>query len=944
MGLFKKIFSLIFGTKQQKDMKKMMPTVLKINALEPEISKLNNDELHNKTAEFKGRLAKGETVDDLLIETYAVVREVGKRTVDMRHFDVQMVGGIAMHNNTIAEMKTGEGKTLVATLPLYLNGLTGRGVQLITVNDYLAKRDAQWMAPIYLFLGMSLGVINHDSSFRVEWDDISQYTTKLIECERKEAYACDITYGTNNEFGFDYLRDNMVFSLERKVQRDFYFAIVDEVDSILIDEARTPLIISGPSDDATDLYGEIDKKIPRMFKALPMDELTENEKAVREAQIEEMNIRNKMQKGAKVLENYENRSDGHSLVNDKLEIIEGTGYYAIFEKDKSAVLTEHGIRLIERLLQIDNLYSPQHSRKVHNVVQAIRAHKLFHENVDYVVEGGEVVIVDEFTGRKMPGRRWSDGLHQAIEAKERMTVRSEFQTLATVTFQNYFRMYEKLAGMTGTAETEATEFYSIYKLDVAVIPTNKPIDRGDLQDKIYIDEKAKFNAIARDVAELQKNGQPVLLGTISVEKSEVLSKLLDRKRVRHSVLNAKYHERESDIVARAGQPGSVTIATNMAGRGTDIKLGEGVIEVGGLCVIGSERHEARRIDNQLRGRSGRQGDPGVSQFYVSLEDDLMRLFGMNNRIDMMKSMGFSEEEEIQSKMISKAIERAQKRVETRNFEIRKNLLEYDNVMNEQRLYTYTMRDKIMDIAHNFDIIDEMIGDVIKDFLNSHFNRPDKPDLWDKETIFGWLTSQFYSDIEPDFSNKRFDEAFPEFHKIIKDIIWERFKNIPKEIIAQGLQFVILRTLDDKWKEHLRNVDALQEGIGLSSYAQKNPIVEYKLQAYDLFQDMKTRFKAEAMSLLSRLEIKAEFIPKPNEFESTPSRARTTHNEFGQFDSMAAGTSPAGQQGGGAKNAPQPIQRQRKKLKRNDPCWCGSGKKYKKCHMEEDEQKMHAHFQ
>ncbi len=536
MGLLLKLFYLIVGTKQEKDIKKMKPVVEKINSLEKEISGLSNSDLSKKTSEFKERLKKGEPLDNLLPEAFAVVREVSKRTLKLRHFDVQLMGGISLNNNMISEMKTGEGKTLVATLALYLNALSEKGCHLITVNDYLAKRDAIWMGPIYKFLELSAGVINHEKSYRIEWDDISQYIVKTVECGRKEAYNCDITYGTNNEFGFDYLRDNMVFSLEQKVQRGHNYSIVDEVDSILIDEARTPLIISGPSDEATDLYYKIDKFIPRLTEA---------------------------------------------QVNDKKEPIEGTGDYAVDEKDKSAVLTEMGIEKVEKLLGIKELYSPRNSNIVHHIIQAIRAHKLYQKDVAYVIENGEVVIVDEFTGRKMPGRRWSDGLHQAIEAKERVQIKQEFQTLATVTFQNYFRMYTKLAGMTGTAETEAQEFYSIYKLDVAVIPTNVAVARTDHSDKVYINENAKFKAIVRDVEERHKKGQPILLGTISVEKSEKLSKLLNQHRIRHNVLNAKFHEKEAEIIANAGLNGSVTIATNMAGRGTDIKLGDGVVEAGG---------------------------------------------------------------------------------------------------------------------------------------------------------------------------------------------------------------------------------------------------------------------------------------------------------------------------------------------------------------------------
>jgi preprotein translocase subunit SecA len=883
MNLLKKLLNLIFGTKQARDVKRMTPIVQKTNSCEQSIVVLSNTDLAAKTTEFKERLSKGESLDDLLPEAFAVTRETAKRVLSMRHFDVQVMGGYALHSNMISEMKTGEGKTLVATLSLYLNGLTGRGCHLVTVNDYLAKRDAIWMAPIYKFLGLSVGVINHEKSYRVEWDDLSHYTTKVVECTRREAYHADITYGTNNEFGFDYLRDNMVFSMEQKVQRPHYYAIVDEVDSILIDEARTPLIISGPADEATDLYYKIDKIVPRLTEA---------------------------------------------QVNDKKEPIEGTGDYAVDEKDKSAVLTEMGIDKVEKLLDIKELYSPRNSHIVHHIIQAIRAHKLFQRDVAYVIENGEVVIVDEFTGRKMPGRRWSDGLHQAIEAKERVQIKQEFQTLATITFQNYFRMYKKLAGMTGTAETEATEFYSIYKLDVAVIPTNVDVARQDFPDKIYLNENAKYKAILRDIEERHKQGQPILLGTISVEKSEKLSRLLTQHHIRHNVLNAKFHEKEADIVADAGIKGAVTIATNMAGRGTDIKLGEGVVEAGGLHMIGSERHEARRIDNQLRGRSGRQGDPGSSQFYVSLQDDLMRLFGMDNQMGLMQKFGFSEEEEIQSKMISRAIEGAQKRVEGRNFEIRKNLLEYDNVMNEQRVYIYAIRDKLLDITHNFGLIDELISQVVRDYVGA-FEKPQKPELWNRNEIEKWFRYHFFADVSFDFSAKSYEEGIKDLLSGIKERVWGRLEKIPDEIRAEGFKYVVLNVLDTKWKEHLRNIDSLQEGIGLRGYAQKNPIVEYKLEAYDLFVRMRSNFMLEALSLLSRLEIEAQ--AKEPLFESTAKPVQTRHAELGQFDGAARGQKPSA-----GKTEPY---RRMEKLGRNDPCWCGSGKKYKNCHLESDEAKQ-----
>ncbi|MCX7882783.1 MAG: preprotein translocase subunit SecA [Brevinematales bacterium] len=879
MGILTSIVYAIIGTKQQRDIKKLRPYVEQVNAREAEISALSNDSLARKTEEFKNRLAAGETLEDILPEAFAVVREVAKRTLNMRHFDVQIMGGVVLHQGKIAEMKTGEGKTLVATLPLYLNALTGKGVHLVTVNDYLARRDAVWMGPIYKFLGLSVGIINHEKSYYVDWEDISQWKTTYRECSRQEAYRCDITYGTNNEFGFDYLRDNMVFSLDQKVQRGHFYAIVDEVDSILIDEARTPLIISGPSEEATDLYYKVDRIVPRLTQA---------------------------------------------QVNEKNEPIEGTGDYAVDEKDKTVVLTEQGIEKIEQLLGVKELYSPRNSKLVHHIIQAIRAHKLYHRDVDYVVENGEVVIVDEFTGRKMPGRRWSDGLHQAIEAKERVSIRQEFQTLATITFQNYFRMYTKLAGMTGTAETEAQEFYSIYHLDVVVIPPNVPVQRRDDPDKIYINENAKFKAIVRDVEEHHKKGQPILIGTISVEKSERLSKMLQQRRIPHNVLNAKYHEKEAEIIAQAGQPYAVTIATNMAGRGTDIKLAPGVRELGGLLVIGSERHESRRIDNQLRGRSGRQGDPGRSQFYVSLEDDLMRLFGMDNRIQMMKSLGFSEEEEIQSKLISNAIENAQKRVENRNFEIRKHLLEYDNVMNEQRSYIYRLRDEILDIVHHPEVVDAIIDMVIEDKVNT-FSQPSRPHTWPLDELRKWLKLQFVVDLSSEWNPRDAEEAKRILHTLIKSRVWERFAYVPETVRYDALKYVLLSTLDNRWKEHLRSIDSIQESISLRQYASKNPIVEYKVEAFELFAKMRSHFMADALAMLAHLEIQLQMEETP--MEVGPQKIETKHTEFGQFGAMRA-SNPAMEK-------PKPVQRG-PKIGRNDPCWCGSGKKYKYCHYESDQ--------
>ena len=886
MGLGKKVMELIFGSKQEKDKKRFMPYVNRINGWEEEISKLSNDGLQRKTVEFQERLKKGEKLDDLLPEAFAVVREASKRTIGLRHFDVQMLGGMALHQGNIAEMKTGEGKTLVATLPMYVNALDGRGCHLITVNDYLARRDALWMGPIYRFLGLTVGVINHDISYRLEWDDLSKFTLKLVNCNRREAYHCDITYGTNNEFGFDYLRDNMVFAMRQKVQRKHNYCIVDEVDSILIDEARTPLIISGPSEEATDLYYRIDKFIPRLTEA---------------------------------------------QVNDKKEPIEGTGDYVVDEKDKTSLLTEMGIDKVEKMLGVKELYSPKNSKLVHHVLQGIRAHKLYHIDVDYVVENGEVVIVDEFTGRKMPGRRWSDGLHQAIEAKERMPIKQENQTLATITFQNYFRMYNKLSGMTGTAETEASELYTIYGLDVIVIPPNQLVVRKDFSDKIFINEKAKFDAIVRDVQEKHKKGQPVLLGTISVEKSEKLGILLKRKGIIHNVLNAKFHEKEAEIIMNAGMRGSVTIATNMAGRGTDIKLGPGVVEAGGLCVIGSERHEARRIDNQLRGRAGRQGDPGESQFYVSLEDDLMRLFGMDKRMGMMTAMGFTEEEEIQSKWISNAIEKAQKRVENRNFDIRKHLLDYDNVMSEQRVYIYGLRDKILEIQDNPNVIGDLIHEIVEDYIYEQTNGSKRPDAWDKFEIQKWLRNSFGIEKQIDFGNLEYKQAMEEIVNSIRDMVWDRFVGVPEEVRYEAFRYVLLTVLDTKWKDHLRNIDSLQEGIGLRGYAQKNPLVEYKIEASHMFVALKSNFKAEAISLMARIRIESTAAKEEVYEEDKVQPTQTVHQEVGQFNRPK-------KSGNAATQSSNNQARRMEKPGRNDDCWCGSGKKYKKCHMEEDESK------
>ncbi|PYM83021.1 MAG: preprotein translocase subunit SecA, partial [Candidatus Rokuibacteriota bacterium] len=740
----------IFGTKHQRDVKRMMPAVQAINALGPELERLADAELRGKTEEFKKRAAEGAAVEDLLVEAFAVCREAAWRRIGMRHFDVQLIGGMVLHEGKIAEMATGEGKTLVATLPAYLNALTGRGVHIVTVNDYLARRDAQWMGPAYHALGLSVGVIQHEASFLYD----PEYVTPDIRlaglrpCGRREAYLADITYGTNNEFGFDYLRDNMRFSLDELVQRDLNYAIVDEVDSILIDEARTPLIISGPAEESTDKYYKIDRIIPKLKKAAT---IVEGKLSEIEAQVE--------------------------------------GDYIVDEKSKAVSLTEQGIATCERLLGIENMYDPQHIETLHHINQALRAHALYKKDVDYVVKDGQIIIVDEFTGRMMPGRRWSDGLHQAVEAKEGVRIERENQTLATITFQNYFRMYAKLAGMTGTAETEAEEFANIYKLDVTVVPTNRPLVRVNLPDVVYKTEREKFTAVTEEIIRSHEKGQPVLVGTVSIEKSEQLSKLLKKRGIKHEVLNAKYHEREAEIVAQAGRESAVTIATNMAGRGTDILLGgnpdflakellrrkgldpstapaearqaawqeakkvtdpehERVVGVGGLHIVGTERHESRRVDNQLRGRSGRQGDPGSSRFYLSLEDDLLRIFGAERIQRIMERLGMEEGEPIEHKLVTRAIATAQKRVETHNFEIRKHLLEYDDVMNKQREIVYGMRREILDGASQAETIQEWTEDLVSGFLDAYASANVHPEDWDLAGLTEALYRQFDLRVAP----------------------------------------------------------------------------------------------------------------------------------------------------------------------------------------------------
>jgi len=859
----------IFGTQNLRTLSRIWPLVSQIKDLEPEIEKLSDAELRAKTDEFKKMLASGKTIEDILPQAFSVVREASRRTNKMRHFDTQMVGGIVLHQGRIAEMGTGEGKTLVATAPIYLNALAGQGAHLVTVNDYLARRDRDWMGPIYEFLGLTVGVIQHDMKHE----------------DRRLAYACDITYGTNNEFGFDYLRDNMVSSLDQRVQRGHYYAIVDEVDSILIDEARTPLIISGPAEESTDKYYRIDK----------------------------------------IMRYLEKEKD-----------------YVVDEKAHTVSLTDDGIRKCEERLGVTNLYENTQIDLIHHINQALRAHVLFHKDEDYVVKDDKVVIVDEFTGRLMPGRRFSDGLHQALEAKEGAKIERENQTLATITFQNYFRMYKKLAGMTGTAATEAVEFDKIYKLDVVVVPPNRPNIRADVNDCIYRTEKEKFEAVVKDIVAEHKKGRPVLVGTISIEKSERLSRMLTKQNLPHTVLNAKYHEREAEIVANAGQDAIVTIATNMAGRGTDIVLGKGVADKGGLAVIGTERHESRRIDNQLRGRCGRQGDPGSSKFFISLEDDLMRIFGSDRISGLMQKMGMEEGEEIQHPMVSRAIETAQKRVEARNFEIRKHLLEYDDVMNRQRELIYTERDRVLKRDRLREHIFDFIEDVIEDLLAAHVH----PDMSEENRKPKELADALKNKFGTDF--KSVIEENPEHIDLIREAILEQLRKIydsrEAEFGANRMRFlesyILLQMMDSKWKEHLHSLDNLREGIGLRAYGQRDPKIEYKREAFALFQSMVDGIKEDSVEFLFRVQaVKEEKIPSAMD----PAKAQYLHPESQRMSAPPAqATAPTGQStllsGESSEDEPRQGQpqavtarRNEDKVGRNDPCPCGNGKKYRKCH-------------
>ncbi len=918
----------VFGTKHERDVKRLQPNVVAINALEPQLKTLDDAALRAKTAEFRKRLEDGADVDDVLAAAFAVCREAARRALGMRHFDVQLIGGMVLHEGKIAEMATGEGKTLVATLPAYLNSLTGRGVHIVTVNDYLAKRDAQWMGPVYQALGLSVGVIQHEASFlydpRFVTPDVRM--TALRPCSRPEAYRADITYGTNNEFGFDYLRDNMRFYREELVQRELHYAIVDEVDSILVDEARTPLIISGPAEESTELYYKIDRIIPKLKRAA-------------------------------------------TIVEGKLSEVEATkeGDYIVDEKSKAVALTEAGIASCERLLTVDNLYDPNNIDVLHHIQQALRAHALYKRDVDYVVKDGQVIIVDEFTGRMMPGRRWSDGLHQAVEAKEAVRIERENQTLATITFQNYFRMYDKLAGMTGTAETEAEEFAKIYKLDVVVIPTNRPLTRVNNPDVVYKTEREKFNAVVEDIIERHGRGQPVLVGTISIEKSERLSTLLKKRGVRHEVLNAKYHEREAEIVAQAGRQSAVTIATNMAGRGTDILLGgnpdflskellrkkgldpatapaearqaalvearritepehEQVVATGGLHIVGTERHESRRIDNQLRGRSGRQGDPGSSRFYLSLEDDLLRIFGSQRIQRIMDRLGMEEGEPIEHKLVTRAIATAQKRVENHNFEIRKHLLEYDDVMNKQREIVYGMRRQILDGANQTDTIAEWIEDLVPVTLDSFAGPAVHPEEWDLAGLNEALFQQF--DVRIPASAYQEVTSRDGLNELVLDAVKSRYgdreRELGEELMRALERHEMLIVIDTQWKDHLLSIDHLKEGIGLRGYGQRDPLTEYKKEAFDLFQDMAERVKAAVVERLFKVQVVRE---APMAMPTLTARADTQESR-GEMPSVGGEVPRAAPLAAPPRPAPRTATGD--KVGRNDPCPCGSGKKYKKC--------------
>ena len=904
-----KLLEKIIGSYSDRELKRIMPIIDKIESLEPEMQALSDEQLKAKTPEFKKRLSEGETLDDILPEAFAVVREASKRVLGMRHFKVQLIGGVVLHQGRIAEMKTGEGKTLVATLPVYLNALEGKGVHVVTVNDYLAKRDSEWMGKIYNFLGLSVGLIVHG----------------LNNTERRQAYNCDITYGTNNEYGFDYLRDNMVIYKQDMVQRELNFAIVDEVDSILVDEARTPLIISGAGDKSTDLYTRVDAFVRR----LKVKVFTETD---------------------------------DKQYNDDI-----AAYYIVDEKASTATLTADGIKKAEEYFGVENLSDPDNLTLSHHINQALRAHGIMKRDKDYVIKDGEIIIVDEFTGRLMYGRRYSNGLHQAIEAKEGVKVERESKTLATITFQNYFRMYKKLSGMTGTAQTEEQEFQSIYRLDVIVIPTNMPVIRKDHNDCVYKTERGKFNAVVKQVVECHEKGQPVLIGTISIEKSEMLSSVLKKRGIPHQVLNAKYHEKEAEIIAQAGKLGAVTIATNMAGRGTDIVLGgnaefmakqemrkkgfseelinqatgfndtfdeeilnarkvfrelhdgfkkitnierEKVLEAGGLFIMGTERHESRRIDNQLRGRSGRQGDPGESRFYISLEDDLMRLFGSDRLMGMVNALGLEEDEPIERKMLSNAIETAQKRVEGKNFAIRKNVLEYDDVMNKQREVIYSQRKKVLDGENLKENITKMMEGIAEGIVNLYCGESQHPDDWDWEGLRSYAQKSYVTEGSLNFSKDQMEKMTKEsLRELILDNMLKRYEEKEQEFGSEFMRelerVVLLRIVDQKWMDHIDDMDQLQHGIRLRAFGQRDPVIEYKFEGFEMFEEMNRNIQADVVKVILNTQIDRNRMPQ---------REKVAEPVTASY---------------GGDNVKKPAVK-KQKVGRNDPCPCGSGKKYKKC--------------
>jgi preprotein translocase subunit SecA len=909
VDMFAPLLKKLFGSKNEREVKRMLKAVQSVNALEEQMIALSDEQLRGKTEEFKGRLAKGETLDKLLPEAFAVAREAGKRVMGMRHFDVQLIGGMTLHEGKIAEMRTGEGKTLVGTLAVYLNALSGKGVHVVTVNEYLARRDANWMRPLYEFLGLSVGIV----------------TPFQPPEEKRAAYAADITYGTNNEFGFDYLRDNMAFSLEDKFQRELNFAVIDEVDSILIDEARTPLIISGQAEDSSKLYIEINKLIPRLKQHIEEEE----------------------------------------------GVVTQEGHYKIDEKSRQVELNEAGHQYVEEMLTAagllaegESLYSAHNLGLLTHVYAGLRAHKLFHRNVEYIVQNGQVILIDEHTGRTMPGRRLSEGLHQAIEAKEGVNIQAESQTLASTTFQNYFRLYNKLSGMTGTADTEAFEFRQIYGLDVVVIPTNKPVARKDFNDLVYLTQEEKYQAIIADIKDCQAQGRPVLVGTATIETSEYVSQLLNKEGIEHKVLNAKFHDKEAEIIAQAGRPGALTIATNMAGRGTDILLGgnwevevaalenptdeqiaqikadwqkrhQQVIEAGGLHVIASERHESRRIDNQLRGRAGRQGDPGSSRFYLSLEDNLMRIFASDRVKNFMKALGMQSGEAIEHRMVTNAIEKAQRKVEGRNFDMRKQLLEFDDVANEQRKVIYHMRNSLLAAESVADTIAEFREEVLSAAINSHIPPQSMPEQWDVAGLESTLQSDFGLKLPIqqwlDEDDKLYEETLRE--RILAELLAaynEKETQASAEALRTFEKQILLRVLDDLWKDHLSTMDHLRHGIHLRGYAQKNPKQEYKRESFALFQELLESIKRDTIRVLCHVQVRREDPAEEEARLRREAEALAERMQFQHADASALMVEDSAAEGGDVAVAAAPV-RAEPKVGRNEPCPCGSGKKYKHCH-------------